>query len=286
MENKNTIEFLNNDDAYFAHKALSASQIKTYATGGAYDFWKTSVFNPDRVETPETDALIFGKLAHCMLFEPEEVEKRFLILDWGTKTRGTKKHEEAKAANPDKILVSPDEYQKAGKMLSALMDHRLAREIIKDAYCEVPFAWTDEQTGLPCKAKIDAYKNTPYGLVLIDYKTSSDIDGLLKWCEKLQYPLQDAFYCEAAKARYGKEPIEFVFIIQSNKDGEEDKICVANVGVDSRGYAKGVLEYTKGEIAKKLKQWQDTGDKSVWAAYPERQTMEYSNWYMTRGLGF
>lgn len=283
MENKNTIEFLNNDDAYFAHKALSASQIKTYATGGAYDFWKTSVFNPDRIETPETDALIFGKLAHCMLFEPAEVEKRFLIMDWGTKTRGTKKHEEAKAANPDKILVSPDEYQKAGRMLSALMDHRLAREIIKDAYCEVPFAWTDEQTGLPCKAKIDAYKNTPYGLVLIDYKTSSSIEDVLRYGQKLQYPIQSAFYCEAAKAKYGKEPVEFVFIIQSNKDGEEDKICVANVEIDTQEAAKSIMRANMEMINNKLKAWDETHDKNIWAAYPDREYIRYSNWYMNNG---
>lgn len=283
MENKNTIEFLNNDDAYFAHKALSASQIKTYATGGAYDFWKTSVFNPDRIETPETDALIFGKLAHCMLFEPAEVEKRFLILDWGTKTRGTKKHEEAKAANPDKILVSPDEYQKAGKMLSALMDHRLAREIIKDAYCEVPFAWTDEQTGLPCKAKIDAYKNTPYGLVIIDYKTSSSIEDVLRYGQKLQYPIQSAFYCEAAKAKYGKEPVEFVFIIQSNKEGEEDKICVANVEIDTQEAAKSIMRANMEMINNKLKAWEESHDKNIWAAYPDREYIRYSNWYMNNG---
>lgn len=283
MENKNTIEFLNNDDAYFAYKALSASQIKTYATGGAYDFWKTSVFNPERIETPETDALIFGKLAHCMLFEPEEVEKRFLILDWGTKTRGTKKHEEAKAANPDKILVSPDEYQKAGKMLSALMDHRLAREIIKDAYCEVPFAWTDEQTGLPCKAKIDAYKNTPYGLVLIDYKTSSSIEDVLRYGQKLQYPIQSAFYCEAAKAKYGKEPVEFVFIIQSNKEGEEDKICVANVEIDTQEAAKSIMRANMEMINNKLKAWEESHDKNIWAAYPDREYIRYSNWYMNNG---
>lgn len=282
-EKTNTTEFINNDDGYFAYKALSASQIKTYATGGAYDFWKTSVFNPERRETPETDALIFGKLAHCMLFEPNEVEKRFLIMDWGTKTRGTKKHEEAKAANPDKILVSPDEYQKAGKMLAALMEHRVAREIIKDAYCEVPFAWTDEQTGLPCKAKIDAYKNTPYGLVIIDYKTSSSIEDVLRYGQKLQYPIQSAFYCEAAKARYGKEPVEFVFIIQSNKDGEEDKICVANVEVETQEAAKSIMHANMQMIKTKLENWNETHDKNIWAAYPERELIRYSNWYMTNG---
>ncbi|MBR2578876.1 MAG: PD-(D/E)XK nuclease-like domain-containing protein [Clostridia bacterium] len=276
-------ELINNDSAYFAHKALSASQIKTYATAGAYDFWKTSVFNPDKKPDEETDALIFGKLAHCMLFEQEEVENRFLIMDWGTKTRGTKKYEDAKSAYPDKTLITPAEYEKAGNMLACLRGHRLAREILKDAYCEKPILWTDKETGLPMKCKIDAFKRTKYGLVIIDYKTSSDIDGVLRRAEKFQYPLQDCTYCDAVKEKYGEDPIEFVFIIQSNKEGEEDKICVANVEPDSRMYARDVYNSVKSEIATKLKQWDETHDPNIWAAYPERMTIGYSNWYLENG---
>lgn len=281
MENSKTL--LNNDSDYFAYKALSASQIKTYATSGAYDFWKTSVFNPDKKPEEETDALIFGKLAHCMLFEPEELEKRFLILDWGTKTRGTKKYTDAKAENPNMTIVSPAEYERAGTMLSCLRDHRLAREIIKGAYCEKPILWTDETTGLPMKCKIDAFKRTPYGIVIIDYKTSSDIEGVLRRAEKFQYPLQDCTYCDAAKAKYGEEPVEFVFIIQSNKEGEEDKICVANVDVESKFYARDIYESTKREIDTRLKQWEETKDPTIWAAYPERMTIGYSSWYLDNG---
>lgn len=60
---------LNNDDAYFAYKAVSASQIKKY-DHGAYRFWKDSVFNPEKKTEQETDALVFGKLTHCLLLEP------------------------------------------------------------------------------------------------------------------------------------------------------------------------------------------------------------------------
>ena len=282
MENTQTV-LLNNDSDYFAYKALSASQIKTYATSGAYDFWKTSVFNPDKRLDEETDALIFGKLAHCMLFEQDEFDKRFLIMDWGTKTRGTKKYEDAKSTNPDKTLITPAEYEKAGKMLACLRNHGLARQIIDGAYCERPFIWTDEETGLPMKCKMDAFKQTNYGLVIIDYKTSSDIDGVLRRAEKFQYPVQDACYCDAAKQKYGVEPVEFVFIIQSSKEGEEDKICVANVDLESRECAKNIYRSTKQEIANKLKLWDDTHDQNIWAAYPERVTMGYSEWYLNNG---
>ena len=272
------IKLLNNDDAYFAYKALSASQIKTFDKS-RYEFWKQSPFNPNKAPEKETDALIFGKLAHCILLEPEEVDKRFLVMDWGTKTRGTK-YEDAKLMNPGKTIVSTAEYDKAMRMLANVRSHPLARQIINGAMCEVPFTWTDELTGLPCKCKMDALKNTRSGLVIVDYKTSSDIPGILRWAEKLQYPLQDAFYCEGVKAKYGEEPVEFVFIIQSSKEGEEDVIAVVNVEHESRVAAKDILQARKIEIKDCLDRWEETHDPFIWSDYPERVTMGYSNWYL------
>ena len=272
------VKILNNDDAYFAYKALSASQIKTFDKSKR-EFWKQSPFNPAKAPDKESDALIFGKLAHCILLEPEEVHKRFLVMDWGAKTRGVK-YEDAKSKNPDKTIVSPAEYDKAMKMLSNVRGHPLARQIISGAMCEVPFTWKDELTGLPCKCKIDAIKRTKNGIVIIDYKTSSDIQGLLRWAEKLQYPLQDAFYCEGVKAKYGEEPVEFVFIVQSSKEGEEDVIAVVNVDYDSRIAAKDILQARKLEIKSCLDRWEETHDPLIWSDYPERVTMGYSNFYL------
>lgn len=272
------VKLLNNDDAYFAYKALSASQIKTFDKS-KYEFWMHSPFNPEKAPEKESDALIFGKLAHCLLLEQEEFAKRFVVMDWGTKTRGVK-YEGAKKMNPGKIIVSPEEYDKAMKMLANVRNHPLAREIINGAMCEVPFTWNDELTGLPCKCKMDALKNTRSGLVIIDYKTSSDIPGLLRWAERLQYPLQDAFYCEGAKAKYGEEPVEFVFIIQSSKEGEEDVVAVVNVDYESRVAAKDILQARKIEIKSCLDRWEETHDHFIWSDYPERVTMGYSNWYL------
>lgn len=267
------------EQEYFNLPALSASQIKTFDKSKR-EFWKTSPFNPEWKERKETDALIFGKLAHCMLLEPEEVENRFEVLDWGNKTRGAK-YEKLKAEYDGKILVSPEEYERTGKMLANIRNHPLARAIVDGAVCEVPFTWTDKETGLPCKCKMDAIKRTKNGIVVIDYKTSSDIAGLLGRAEKFQYPLQDAFYCEAVKEKYGEEPAEFVFIIQSSKEDEEDIIAVANVDNDSRAVAKDVLRARKIEIKSCLDRWNETKDMMIWSDYPERVTMAYSNYYMS-----
>lgn len=269
------------DEEYFALKAISASQIKQFDKG-SYWFWKSSPFNPDKEPEKASDALVFGKLCHCMLLEPEAVKVRFVVADFG-KTRANKKYAEAVAQYPGKEVVNDDEMNQAQKMISEISEHPLASAIISGATAEMPYVWTDKETGLPCKCKIDAIKRTKNGIVVIDYKTSSDIQSVLNWPQKLQYPLQAEFYSQAVKEKYGEEPCEFVFIIQSNKEGEEDIIAVANVEYDTRLVAKDIVKSHLYTIKNKLDMWNETHDKAIWAAYPHRVEMRYSNWYMDRG---
>ena len=269
------------DDEYFALKAISASQIKQYDKG-AYWFWKSSPFNPEKAPEKVSDALAFGKLCHCMLLEPEAVDERFMVVDFG-KTRTTKKYADAVEAFPGVEIVTQDEMDRATKMIGEIGRHPLASRIIAGATAEMPYTWTDKETGLPCKCKIDAIKRTKNGIVVIDYKTSSDIQSVLNWPQKLQYPLQAEFYSRAVKEKYGEEPCEFVFIIQSNKEGEEDVIAVANVEYDTGLVAKDIVKSHMNSIATRLKLWNESQDRSIWAAYPNRVEMRYSNWYMDRG---
>lgn len=268
------------DAEYFSIPAISASQIKAFDKG-AYWFWKSSPFNPDRIKEEDSDAMMFGKLAHCMLLEPEKVQEEFEVADFG-KSRTNKKYAEMKAAS-SKTLVTAEEYERAQLMIDEIGKHPLARAIINGATAEMPYFWIDEATNLYCKCKIDAIKRTKNGIVVIDYKTSSDIQGVLNWPQKLQYPLQADFYSRAVEKKYGEKPCEFVFIIQSNKPGEEDVIAVANVEYETSIVAHDIVDHHMHEMKEMLDRWVATKDKSIFAAYPNRVEMRYSNWFMERG---
>lgn len=269
------------DAEYFDVKAISATQIKQFDRG-AYWFWKSSPFNPEKEPEKESDALVFGKLCHCLLLEPSQFQGQYAVVDFG-KTRSNKKYESAKEENPGKIIVTPDEVDRALKMIQNVKEHKLASAILDGATAEMPFVWRDPKTGVPCKAKLDAIKRTKNGIVVIDYKTSSDIDGVLNWPQKLQYPLQAEFYSRAVEAKYGEKPCEFVFVIQSNKEGEEDVVCVANVEYETQEVAKSIVDHHIAAIIDRLQIWEETKDKTIWAAYPNRCELRYSNWYMERG---
>ena len=156
------INNMNNDDEYFALPALSASQINQFNEGGcgAYRFWQSSPLNPNKktnADKDASDALVFGKLAHCMLLEPEELEKRFVVFDWGTKSRDTAAYKKfIKDFPDDRIVVSSVEWERAGKMIANLRGHKLAASIIAGAKTEMPIVWKDDQTGLLMKCKVDA----------------------------------------------------------------------------------------------------------------------------------
>lgn len=269
------------DAEYFSVPALSASQIKQFDKG-AYWFWKSTPFNVKKEPEKESDALVFGKLCHCLLLEPDQFDKEYIVCDFG-KLRSNKKYEEAKQANPDKIIINQEELEHAQKMMAAIKEHKLASIILDGATAEMPYVWTDKETGIHCKCKMDAIKRTKGGIVVIDYKTSSDIEGVINWPQKLQYPLQADFYCRAVKDKYGEEPVEFVFVIQSNKPGEEDIIAVCNVEFETQSVAHDIVTHHIQEIKEKLDMWYKTHDKNIWAAYPNRVEMRYSNWFMDRG---
>ncbi len=278
------IQFIK-DEEYFSCKALSASQIKDY-NKGAYYFWKRSVFNDEREKEEDTDALCFGKLTHCLVLEPEEFEKKFLVLDWGTKTRKTEKYKKAQLDNPDKVLVLPSEYEKSQKMVKALKNHDLANVILTGGHSEVPFMWTDSETGMPCKMKADKIKKIAGGRILIvDYKTTSDIESILKWPQKLGYPLQEAMYRFGIQNRFNIDDssIDFMFILQSNKEGEEDVICCADTDYETLTAAEDITRHHIRQISEKLKEWEENKDKSIFSAYPNKMTIRYSNLYLERG---
>lgn len=269
------------DEEYFSVQALSASQIKQFDRG-PYWFWKSSPFNPDKEPEKETDALVFGKLCHCLLLEPGMFESEYQVVDFG-KTRANKKYDQAKEENPGKIIISPDELEHATKMIQNVHEHKLASIILDGATAEMPFIWRDPVTGMMFKAKLDAIKRTKSGLVVIDYKTSSSIEDVLNYGQKSQYAIQAEFYKEAVKAKYGENPCEFVFIIQSNKEGEEDVVCVANIDIETQDVARTLMRSYIEQIKNKIDEWEKTKDKNVWAAYPEREQICYSNYYLTYG---
>ena len=61
-------------------------------------------------------------------------------------------------------------------------------------------------------------------------------------------------------------------------------MCVANVEYETQQAAADIVDHHLLLIKEKLEAWNDSHDKQLFAAYPERVEMRYSNWFMERSL--
>jgi exodeoxyribonuclease VIII len=109
----------------------------------------------------DTDDLRFGRLFHCAALEPDEVPRRYDVWRGGSKIKGEGavtrwRQFQAAAADRDIEVADPDRYDLALRMRDAVRTHPAAsRYVTGQGPTELVVTWTDEKTGIACKARLD-----------------------------------------------------------------------------------------------------------------------------------
>lgn len=200
---------------YFDIKAISNSQINLLFQSKA-KFWENCVFNPKRKPFPETADLIFGKLMHCMLFEPENFDIQFLKLD-KVPRKGSSAYKDVINIAGKRNLVSGDDVKRANSMIDFLMKDKIASSVLRSGSHESPLVWVDEKTGLKLKAKIDSIRQTKSGVEVIDYKTTRSLADFSKKASEYGYHRQAQFYKKAVEESLGLTVDAFTFVVQEKE---------------------------------------------------------------------
>lgn len=184
---------------YFSRPALNASALKAFAKVPALA----------HVSREETAAMVLGSLVHCAILEPDELDTRYQATT--VDRRGTKAWDEAVVAAEGRELVKLTDMDQAHRMRDAVWANPTARELLTDATTEQSAFWTDETTGLPCKARADAVNTRLHAL--IDVKTTIDASarGFAMQFSKLGYGIQDVHYRNGWQA-HGHDIETMVFI--------------------------------------------------------------------------
>ena len=165
----------------------------------------------------ETSALRTGSALHTLVFEPETFGDRFTTyLPSKTKGEGARKAWEAfqeSAQTQGLTILDADEIERAEGMALAVRDK--GREYIAPSKgrAEIPITWTDEETGLLCKSRLDWMT---LNRLVIDLKStrSTDERAFSAQAWKFGYFHQAMFYAMgvASVSGLGIDEVPFLFV--------------------------------------------------------------------------
>lgn len=199
---------------YHAGDGVSKSQLDMVAINPALLAWQKAA----PVDTEKLQALDMGTALHCILLEPEEFSKRFIVAPSFNRRTTAGKEEEAaflkEVSGNGMTVMSAEEGRKLELMRDSVYAHPAARWFLEqEGYCEASHYWIDLETGELCRIRPD--KRLKHFPVLADVKKVSDMSRFSRHVEEFRYHVQDAMYREGAQQTTG-EAHGFFFIAVSD----------------------------------------------------------------------
>lgn len=191
---------------YHRHPALSQSQAKTLLRAPALYLWERD--NPRE----HRDVFDIGHAAHSKVLG---VGAEVVAIDVDSR-RGkawTEPADEARAEG--KVPLLRKDADAVDAMAEAVLAHPLARAILEsEGRAEQSLFWTDEETGVDCRGRIDWLTATADGRpFLADLKTTASAapDDFGRSVHTYGYGLQDRWYTAGFHAATGQDAA-FAFI--------------------------------------------------------------------------
>jgi len=240
--------------------AVNASSLKAAAVSAAdYHYDLTH-------ERPDTAAMAKGRAIHCATLEPDEFPRRYTV--WSAARRGKDwlAFEEG-ATDAGLEILTQAEYADVLATRDAVRAHPVAACYLDWGDAERTITWTDEATGLPCKARLDFLNEC-----VVDLKTSRDIGdhSFSRTTHDLLYHMSAAHYLNGIKAVTGVDH-PFVFIaVESNPPHD---VRVGPLSEDA-------IYCGEQEAARLLRLVADCTASGEWpGAFPDEDTFDLPAWY-------
>lgn len=174
-----------------------------------------------RLLTPRTDtpSLAFGRAAHCAVLEPDAFASRYIARPDGIDRRtrdGKAAWEDFVASAGDRTILEGAQYASALAVGAAVRAHPVARQYLDGAgETEYAIAWSDAETGIACKARLDRVSDAPP--MVVDLKTARTIEprAFGRAAAAFSYHAQLAWYREGYRAAVGAELPALIVAVES-----------------------------------------------------------------------
>lgn len=242
------------DDAYRRYPAVSYSGLKTILDCPARYRWQMT----HRVDKPQFD---FGHAVHAMVLGAGAT---IAVLDYPDRRTKAYKQDEADARAAGLTPMLAKDHERARDCADAALAHPVAGPYLAaPGAAEVSVFWTDERTGIPCKARIDKVIHDATGMpVLVDVKTvgqSADPASFARACASFAYHVQAAFYPDGWHAATGEDAAFTHIVIETDPPH-----LTSVVNLDDASLNAGIDRYEDA-----LDTYARCRESGVWPGYTE-----------------
>jgi hypothetical protein len=252
---------------YLAWDAVSNSRLNLARRSLLH--YKESVF------TEPSEAMRLGSFVHCGVLEPEAVALRYVVIprfehypdnktQSGEQTSSTNtkwykaKVQEFIAVNSDKEVIEQETYRTLLGINKALAKNRRAAEWLSEpGDTEVSIVWSDDETRLLCKARLDYIAGDRS--FVADLKTTRDAQGFAKAIANFGYHRQAAHYLDGVIALYGGNPEFRIVAVEPTPV----------YGVRSAPVNEDTIEIGRSEVRQALRAIANAYEKNEWPGYED-----------------
>lgn len=218
---------------YHDHPAMSSSRLKAAITGTMRAYWAKHV-DPDRVETPPTEAMRQGSLVDVFITQPEKVAERYAVLPVDAPKRPTARQlQEGKDSRPGtkihtawleaqerekwweqfapsiqgREVIPRDWMERAEAIRGVLLQHPDIGPLLEDALVtsQDPHLWLDESLGQWCRYLPDL-ETDGGGLWDLKKARSCSPRAMVAQSYALGYDVQLVHYWEGYRNRHRARP--------------------------------------------------------------------------------
>ena len=217
---KDILKKMDDDSFYYGYlskHALSSSMCKSLLEGP--EAYANKLKEPPKAKEPQP--FRDGRLIHLLALEPHRIEELTII----DSTKGSKLYKLAIEEKPAQTVYTRAELNRCKDIADAVLENDDFKNIVKDASFEIPSI--SNYNGLPFRGKADVLLPG----VVVDLKTTSDIDNFNQAALLYGYDLQAALYLELF------ESFEFKYIVVDKKTKEVKTVQFSDDFIQS-GYDK------------------------------------------------
>jgi hypothetical protein len=126
-----------------------------------------------KIPQEETEAMKFGRLFHTYVLEPENLDKEYVLVD-SFPAKPNRRSTQQTIATYERFIYalngkqpySQSDFDIVSRMKESVMNHPSASKFLAEGISETTLIWTDEETGLKCKARPDRIPDGKKGVIL------------------------------------------------------------------------------------------------------------------------